>query len=312
MSASFDSYKIFYYVGKYKNITHAASALFLSQSTVSRSIQSLESELGCKLFDRTQYGVNFTIEGEILYRHVSQACERIFEGEEKVLKMQQLAQGSLRIGVSDFVFSKFVLPVLEDFHHDFPSLQLDIVSMGFDPYSSVADALMAGKIDVAFAVGSLNENLSNSAVMVTPVTSYNDIVIASSKFSELRHGSHSFSELANYPFISLVGRFPDLTYLDRIFRDKGLNIVPKFKVDSLGMFVPVIKRCQCLAVVPAPLKDEFTQTDPIFEVKTDPPLPSHDVSILTSRAAPQSSAREAFIKQFRKHINSNVYNAAGN
>ena len=52
MSASFDSYKIFYYVAKYGNITRAASTLFLSQSTVSRSVQSLEAELGCRLFTR--------------------------------------------------------------------------------------------------------------------------------------------------------------------------------------------------------------------------------------------------------------------
>ena len=66
MSASFDSYKIFYFVGKYKNITHAAGALFLSQSTVSRAMQSLESDLGCKLMERSQQGIFLTAEGEML------------------------------------------------------------------------------------------------------------------------------------------------------------------------------------------------------------------------------------------------------
>ena len=43
MSASFDTYKIFYYVAKSRNITHAANALFLSQSTVSAHIAALEN-----------------------------------------------------------------------------------------------------------------------------------------------------------------------------------------------------------------------------------------------------------------------------
>ena len=39
MSASFEHYKIFYYVAKYKNITAAAKVLYLSQPTVSYAIQ---------------------------------------------------------------------------------------------------------------------------------------------------------------------------------------------------------------------------------------------------------------------------------
>ena len=54
MSASFEHYKIFYYVAKYKNITAAAKVLYLSQPTVSYAIQSLEKELNCPLFIRSK------------------------------------------------------------------------------------------------------------------------------------------------------------------------------------------------------------------------------------------------------------------
>ncbi|MCF0120534.1 MAG: LysR family transcriptional regulator, partial [Oscillospiraceae bacterium] len=101
MSASFDLYKVFYYVGKFKNITHAAAALFVSQSTVSRSIQSLESELGCRLFDRHRHGVTLTVEGEALYEHISKACEDIFLGEEKLLSRRRLSEYELKIGLGD-------------------------------------------------------------------------------------------------------------------------------------------------------------------------------------------------------------------
>ena len=77
MSVSYDYYKIFYYVAKYRNITAAANALFLSQPTVSRTIQNLETELGCQLFIRSKKGVVLTPEGEILYRYVSRAHRSI-------------------------------------------------------------------------------------------------------------------------------------------------------------------------------------------------------------------------------------------
>lgn len=57
MSASFDYYRTFYYVAKYKNFTRAATMLLSSQPSVTRSIQNLESELGCRLFIRSRHGV---------------------------------------------------------------------------------------------------------------------------------------------------------------------------------------------------------------------------------------------------------------
>lgn len=60
MSVNLDSYKTFYYVAKYRNITHAAKALFQTQPTVSRCIAGLEAELGCRLFVRSKKGVMLT------------------------------------------------------------------------------------------------------------------------------------------------------------------------------------------------------------------------------------------------------------
>ena len=46
MNLNLEYYKIFYYIGKYKNITLAAEKLSLSQPAVSQSIRNLERELG--------------------------------------------------------------------------------------------------------------------------------------------------------------------------------------------------------------------------------------------------------------------------
>ena len=67
MAANFEYYKIFYYVAKYQNFTLAAKALLSSQPSVSRCMQALETELGCRLFIRTKRGVSLTAEGEQLY-----------------------------------------------------------------------------------------------------------------------------------------------------------------------------------------------------------------------------------------------------
>ena len=67
MSVSFDSYKTFYYVAKFRSFTEAAKALYVTQPTVTHAIQTLEKELGCILFQRSRKGVSLTPEAVMLY-----------------------------------------------------------------------------------------------------------------------------------------------------------------------------------------------------------------------------------------------------
>ena len=67
---SYDYYRIFYYVAQYKSFTKAAEMLDNNQPNITRCMNNLESEIGCKLFVRSNRGITLTPEGERLYEHV--------------------------------------------------------------------------------------------------------------------------------------------------------------------------------------------------------------------------------------------------
>ena len=69
--ANYDYYRIFYYVAQYQSFTKAAEMLRNNQPNITRYINNLESELGCKLFIRSNRGVKLTPEGENLFEHVA-------------------------------------------------------------------------------------------------------------------------------------------------------------------------------------------------------------------------------------------------
>lgn len=90
---NFETYRIFYYTARYKNITGAAKALFLTQPTVSHAIAGLEKELGCQLFIRSKKGVQMTPEAELLYRHLSKAFQHVEDGEQSLRDHLSLSEG---------------------------------------------------------------------------------------------------------------------------------------------------------------------------------------------------------------------------
>lgn len=84
MDISYDYYRIFYYVAKYKSFTGAAEALLNSQPNITRTMKKLEKELGCTLFVRQRHGIALTPEGEKLYAHISVAFEHISMGNKRL------------------------------------------------------------------------------------------------------------------------------------------------------------------------------------------------------------------------------------
>ena len=92
MFISYDYYRVFYYVAKCRNFTQAASLLMSNQPNVTRTIQNLESQLGCTLFVRSNRGVRLTPEGERLYSHIRIAVEQIHAGEEELSMEKKSAE----------------------------------------------------------------------------------------------------------------------------------------------------------------------------------------------------------------------------
>lgn len=112
----------------------------------------LENELGCKLFIRSNRGVQLTVEGERLHNHVSIAMEQLVAGENELLKEKGLESGLVNIGASETALRLILLTELESFHHQYPHVKLRISN------HSTPQAIQA-----------LENGLVDFAVITTPI-----------------------------------------------------------------------------------------------------------------------------------------------
>ena len=95
MNVNYEYYRLFYYVCKYHSITRAANVLRMSQPNVTRALNRLEEQLGCKLLVRSTRGVTMTPEGEVLFAHVEIAQEQLQAGESELAGITALESGAL-------------------------------------------------------------------------------------------------------------------------------------------------------------------------------------------------------------------------
>jgi len=74
---------------RHLSFTRAAAELFLTQSAVSRQIQSLESFVGTALFERRHKALALTDAGQAYYRAVGQALDQLRESTRKLRETRQ-------------------------------------------------------------------------------------------------------------------------------------------------------------------------------------------------------------------------------
>ena len=90
-----------------KNFTKAAELLGNNQPNVTRSMNNLEAELGCRLFARSNRGVSLTPIGEQLFQYVSAAMNNLEQGEEEIKKTLNIENGLVTIGSSETALRQF-------------------------------------------------------------------------------------------------------------------------------------------------------------------------------------------------------------
>lgn len=128
MEQHLSQYRIFYAVAKAGNISRAAKELFISQPAISKSISKLEESLGITLFTRNSRGVQLTVEGQVLYSHVSNAFDTLNRGENELKRIRNFNIGQIKIGVSNTLCKYILLPYLKGFLEEYPHVKIMIDS----------------------------------------------------------------------------------------------------------------------------------------------------------------------------------------
>lgn len=102
-----DSLKYFYEVAEVKSISKVSNNLHISQPALSHQLSKIEKELGVKLLERSNRGVELTEKGKILYNY---AKKILFLHENLIEELEESSAGKqeIKIGVSS-VCAKFMV-----------------------------------------------------------------------------------------------------------------------------------------------------------------------------------------------------------
>ncbi len=122
-----DKLRIFHAVAEAGSFTHAAEALNLSQSAVSRQIGALEEGLGISLFHRHARGLILTEQGELLFETVHEVSAKLAMAAARVGDVRESPRGPLTVTTTVAFGSIWLTPRIREFLELYPEVEVSLV-----------------------------------------------------------------------------------------------------------------------------------------------------------------------------------------
>lgn len=293
MAANLEYYKVFYYVAKYKNMTKAAAALMSNQPNVTRVMNLLEAELGCRLIIRSNRGITLTTEGQQLYAHVAAAFEQLQMGEEELEQTLKLEKGAVYIGTSETALHVYMLEQLGVFHRKYPDIRLKIFN--FTTPEALA-ALKNRQIDFAVVTTPVDGGANFREVMLKP---YQVILAGGSQFAHLAEKGVCLKDLTKYPFISLAQSTKTFECYRRLFWEHGLVYEPDIEVATTDLIMPMIVNNLGIGFLPYAFAEEAIRKGEAVEISVKEGIPDRNICLVTENQRTLSVAAMEFIKMMK-------------
>lgn len=276
----------------------ASLKLKMSQSVLSRQIQSLEKELGFNLYRRTGRGIELTHEGNL------------FEGyAHEILKTHQTALNEIRarrltqaqpvtVGLPTSLASVLAVGLVQDFKAKYPQHPLKILE-GFSGH--ISEWLTDGRIDVAVlyntktsAFSSIKTDplLEDRLVLVSPVN--NPL--------QLPKGAVPIKNLASIPLILPSEQHGVRVLVDRALKSMGLKPNILVEIDSLYSSLVMVESGLGCTVVSYPCVKQWVESGRIEYRPLVEPEITRKLVTATSPSRPSTRPVRAFASLLRTHV----------
>ena len=131
-------------------MTKVANLLYITQPSLTKRLQHMETEFQVTIVNRTPKGLEFTPEGEFLAQQAEKYLKFLHDTQEKLKEFKETTEAEILVG-SSYTYSKYTLTdLLLKYRMNHPNVNFTVVN---DQSNVLFRKMLEGSIDVAFIRG---------------------------------------------------------------------------------------------------------------------------------------------------------------
>ncbi len=282
------------------SFTLAAEALHVTQAALSGLIKELEQTLGIRVFDRSTRKVSLTDVGRELYPLFAKMIDDLDGALLDIANHTQLKKGVVRIAAPQLMSCTLLPLVIAAYRAQYPDIQVRLVDCAVE---NVTARVLSGEVD--FGIGPEREP---SAQVAARVLFEMPFVLVFPQAHPLEQRQRvTWSDLADYPFISLQGQFTErlLSDMHSSLRDVPLHPSNEvtFMTTALAMVAAGLGVTVCLPYAEPLVRLHQLQLRQLYE-----PELTRRFFVYTREGRSLSPAADSFIGFLFKFVDAHDWN----
>lgn len=236
-------------VARMEHVTEAARSLHVTQSSLSKTIQRLEEDLGVPLFDRTGRKLRLNEFGSKFLSRVERALFELEQGKLELRDLSNPEHGTLELAVT----TASTLPnILREFRKKRPDIQFHVQML---TTQEMVTLLHRGEVDFCLSSPPIqDDDIECEIVFIDP------ILVAVPRGHRLADRSIvSLTELKDEPFVGVKKGYGTRDFVDAICKSVGFVPTYVYEGDEPARLIQLVEAEIGIAFIPSTARDSREQ-----------------------------------------------------
>ena len=236
-------------VARMEHVTEAARSLHVTQSSLSKTIQRLEEDLGVPLFDRTGRKLRLNEFGSKFLSRVERALFELEQGKLELRDLSNPEHGTLELAVT----TASTLPnILREFRKKRPDIQFHVQML---TTQEMVTLLHRGEVDFCLSSPPIqDDDIECEIVFIDP------ILVAVPRGHRLADRSIvSLTELKDESFVGVKKGYGTRDFVDAICKSVGFVPTYVYEGDEPARLIQLVEAEIGIAFIPSTARDSREQ-----------------------------------------------------
>jgi DNA-binding transcriptional LysR family regulator len=287
----FRTIRSFVEVVRQGGFSQAAKVVFTTQSTVSKAVKQLETELGVALLDRRGHRSILTPEGDVVYRR---ALKILAERDDLVTELDELRglkQGTLRLGLPGGGASDLFAPLFAIYRRRYPGVDIRLEEHGPDRLKEI---LLSGEIEFSVSSLPVSDEFEWQELTNEPL-----VVLVSADHALARKKSTNLANLQHLPFILFEKGFSLHQVILEACRRRGFEPTVAARSSQIDFIIKLAAAGLGIAFLPRMVAEERQQAS-LRLVRLAEPETNWNPAMIWRRGGYLSHAAKAWLEIVRE------------
>lgn len=283
---------LFVEVVKARGFRHAAQAIGMPNSTVSRRISSLEKAIGLRLLHRTTRKIELTEAGQIYFERCKRIVDEAKLAHEQLGELLAQPSGVLRASLPVDFANTYLAPLIAEFARRYPGISFD-----FDLTPRLVD-LVSEPFDVAIRMG----KPPDSNLIARQLANLACYLYASPRYLEQSGEPGHPADLAHHECLGFRSGKANTWTLHHGEESVDVPVGGRFQLNSVGLIRRLASLDLGIAVLPTEIVAEDVTQGRLRRILSEwegPPVPVY--AMTETRLLPAKTQR--FIEFLRERLN---------